>query len=112
MSRQRLRRSLAVWLLLLLAPLALPAQDATEALANVARHADDLCIIRSMHTNAINHDPAITFLLTGTEQSGRPSMGAWISYGLGSENQDLPAFVAMISRGTGRPNGQPLYERL
>jgi hypothetical protein len=65
-----------------------------------------------MHTNAINHDPAITFFLTGTEQSGRPSLGSWLSYGLGSENQDLPAFVAMISRGTGRPNDQPLYDRL
>ena len=84
----------------------------SEALPHTAGVVEDLCIIRSMHTNAINHDPAITFLLTGTEQSGRPSMGAWISYGLGSENQDLPAFVAMISRGTGRPNGQPLYERL
>lgn len=84
----------------------------SELLPHTASVVDDLCIIRSMHTNAINHDPAITFFLTGTEQSGRPSLGAWLSYGLGSENQNLPTFVAMISLGTGRPNGQPLYERL
>ena len=84
----------------------------SEALPHTARVVDDLCIIRSMHTNAINHDPAVTFLLTGSEQAGRPSMGSWLSYGLGSENGDLPAFVVMVSRGTGRPNGQPLYDRL
>jgi hypothetical protein len=84
----------------------------SEVLPHTAKIVDELCIIRSMHTNAINHDPAVTFLLTGTEQAGRPSMGAWLSYGLGSENGDLPAFVVMVSRGTGRPNGQPLYDRL
>jgi hypothetical protein len=84
----------------------------SEVLPHTAQVVDELCIIRSMHTNAINHDPAVTFLLTGTEQAGRPSMGAWLSYGLGSENRDLPAFVVMVSRGTGRPNGQPLYDRL
>ena len=70
---------------------------------------DDLCFIRSMHTEAINHDPAITFLLTGSQIAGRPSLGAWLSYGLGSESKDLPAFVVMVTQGTG---GQPLYDRL
>ena len=83
-----------------------------EFLPHTATVIDDLCLIRSMHTNAINHDPAITFFLTGTEQSGRPSLGAWLAYGLGTENRELPAFVVMVSRGTGRPNDQPLYDRL
>src|SRR5262249_1606164 len=74
--------------------------------------ADELCFIRSMHTEAINHDPAITFFQTGSQLSGRPSLGAWLSYGLGSENDDLPAFVVMVSQGTGNPNDQPLYARL
>ncbi len=65
-----------------------------------------------MHTEAINHDPAITFSQTGSQQAGRPSIGSWLSYGLGSVNQDLPAFVVLISRGTGRPDDQPLYDRL
>jgi hypothetical protein len=64
-----------------------------------------------MHTEAINHDPAITFFQTGFQLAGRPSMGAWLSYGLGSENNDLPAFVAMVSQGTARTD-QPLYDRL
>lgn len=84
----------------------------SELLPHTGRVADDLCLIRSMHTEAINHDPAITFMLTGTQQAGRPSFGSWMSYGLGSGNQNLPTFVVMVSRGTGRPNGQPLYERL
>jgi len=86
--------------------------ELSETLPRIASVADDLCLVRSMHTEAINHDPAITFLQTGTERTGRPSIGAWASYGLGSEAEDLPAFVVMISRGTGRPNGQPLYQRL
>ena len=65
-----------------------------------------------MHTEAINHDPAITFFQTGAQLAGRPSIGAWVAYGLGSENHDLPAFVVMISQGTGNPNDQPLYDRL
>lgn len=77
-----------------------------------AKVVDELCIIRSMHTEAINHDPAITFFQTGSQQSGRPSIGAWMSYGLGSENEDLPAFSVLLSRGTGRPQAQPLYSRL
>lgn len=84
----------------------------SELLPHLTKVADDLCFIKSMHTEAINHDPAITFLNTGAQLAGRPSIGAWVSYGLGSENDDLPAFVSMISRGTGRPNDQPLYDRL
>ena len=80
----------------------------SELLPHTSKMADDLCFIKSMHTEAINHDPAITFMQTGAQLAGRPSLGAWLSYGLGSENSDLPAFVAMIS-GTG---DQPLYDRL
>jgi hypothetical protein len=74
--------------------------------------ADELCIVRSMFTEAINHDPAITFMQTGSQQPGRPSFGAWMSYGLGSMNEELPAFVVMISTGKGRPNPQGLLSRL
>ena len=81
----------------------------SELLPQTAAIADDLCIVRSMHTDAINHDPAVTFLQTGAQIAGRPSFGAWLSYGLGSESSDLPAFVVMITQGTG---GQPLYDRL
>ncbi len=84
----------------------------SELLPHTARVADELCFIKSMHTEAINHDPAVTFFQTGAQLAGRPSIGAWASYGLGSENQDLPAFVVMISRGSGNPNDQPLYDRL
>ena len=80
----------------------------SEAMPHLAGVVDDLCFIRSMHTEAINHDPAITFLQTGFQIAGRPSIGAWLSYGLGSENDNLPAFVAMLS---GRGD-QPLYDRL
>jgi hypothetical protein len=72
---------------------------------------DDLCFIRSMHTEQINHDPAVTFFQTGFQIAGRPSIGSWLNYGLGSENQDLPGFVVMISPGQGG-SGQPLYDRL
>ena len=72
--------------------------------------ADDICIINSMFTEAINHDPAITFFQSGHQQAGRPSMGAWMSYGLGSENENLPAFVVLTSRGGG--NSQGLYAHL
>src|SRR5207247_2709720 len=84
----------------------------SELLPYTARVADDLCFIKSMHTEAINHDPAITFFQTGAQLAGRPSIGAWLSYGLGSEAKDLPAFVVMISQGSGNPNDQPLYDRL
>lgn len=74
--------------------------------------ADDICVIKSMHTEAINHDPAITFFQTGSQQPGRPSIGSWLSYGLGSMNDNLPTFTVLLSRGTGRKFGQPLYNRL
>jgi len=83
----------------------------SELLPHTAEIADKLCFVKSMHTEAINHDPAVTFFQTGAQLAGRPSIGAWISYGLGSENRDLPAFVVMVSSGTGR-SGQPLYDRL
>jgi hypothetical protein len=84
----------------------------SETLPHTARVADDICIIRSMHTEAINHDPAMTLLQTGHQISGRPSLGAWLAYGLGSENENLPAFVVMISRPSGPTNAQPLHERM
>ena len=83
----------------------------SEKLPHIAGIADDMCVIRSMHTDAINHDPAITFQQTGSQIPGRPSIGSWSSYGLGSENDNLPAFVAMSSRGSGKA-GQLLYDRL
>ena len=81
----------------------------SEILPETAKVIDDLCIIKSMHTEAINHDPAITFIQTGAQIAGRPSIGAWLAYGLGSESRDLPAFVVMVTQGGG---GQPLYDRL
>src|SRR5215471_3647058 len=83
----------------------------SELLPYTARIADDLTFVKSVHTEAINHDPAVTFFQTGSQIAGRPSMGAWISYGIGCETQDLPAFVVMISPGQGG-SGQPLYDRL
>ena len=80
-----------------------------EALQHTAKVADDLCVIRSMHTDAINHGPGVTFLQTGSAFPGRPSMGAWLSYGLGSENQNLPTFVVLVTKDKG---GQPLVSRL
>ncbi len=70
---------------------------------------DDLCFVKSMHTEAINHDPAVTFLQTGSQFPGRPSIGAWVSYGLGSDNENLPTFVVLVTKGK---SGQPLYSRL
>ena len=84
----------------------------SELLPHTAQQADQLTFVRSMHTEAINHDPAVTFFQTGAQLAGRPSIGAWVSYGLGTENSDLPAFVVMVSQGTGRPDDQPLYDRL
>lgn len=75
-----------------------------------AKVVDDICIIKSMFTEAINHDPALTFFQTGAQQGNRPSMGAWLSYGLGSENKNLPAFTVLLSRGKG--NGQGVYSKL
>ncbi len=84
----------------------------SDLLPHTAGVADDLCFIKSLHTEAINHDPAITFCQTGAQLAGRPSFGSWVSYGLGSENKDLPAFVVLISQGSGNPTDQPLYDRL
>ena len=84
----------------------------SDLLPYTAKMVDELCIIKSMYTEAINHDPAVTFFQTGSQQPGRPSMGSWLSYGLGSENKNLPAFSVLLSRGSGRPSGQPLYTRL
>jgi hypothetical protein len=81
----------------------------SELLPHTAALADELCIIRSTFTEAINHDPAITFFQTGSQVAGRPSMGAWVSYGLGSMNENLPAFVVLVTKGKG---DQPLYARL
>ena len=83
----------------------------SELLPHTAAVADDLTFVKSVHTEAINHDPAVTFLQTGAQVAGRPSMGSWVVYGLGSETQELPAFVVMISPGGGT-GGQPLYDRL
>jgi hypothetical protein len=82
----------------------------SELLPHTAKIADELCFIKSMHTEQINHDPAITFAFTGFQLAGRPSLGSWVSYGLGSENQNLPAFVVMVSLGAS--SDQPLYDRL
>jgi len=83
----------------------------SELLPYTAKVSDDLTFIKSMHTEQINHDPAVTFLQTGFQIAGRPSMGSWAIYGLGSENQNLPGFIVLISPGQGG-TGQPLYDRL
>jgi hypothetical protein len=82
----------------------------SEIFPNIASIADDICIVKSMHTEAINHDPALTFMQTGAQQGNRPSMGAWLSYGLGSENENLPSYCVLLSRGRG--NGQGVYSKL
>jgi uncharacterized protein (DUF1501 family) len=84
----------------------------SELLPNIARIVDTLAIVKSVNTEAINHDPATTYIQTGSQQPGRPSLGAWLSYGLGSENQDLPAFVVLISQGSGNKTDQPIFSRL
>ena len=81
----------------------------SELIPHTAKIADELCLIKSMKTEAINHDPAVTFFQTGFQLAGRPSAGAWVSYGLGSLNQDLPSFVVMVSQGLG--NSQALADR-
>jgi hypothetical protein len=82
----------------------------SELLPHTAKVVDDLCIIRSMYTEAINHDPALTFFQTGAQVGNRPSMGSWLSYVLGSENKNLPAFCVLLSKGKG--NGQGVYSKL
>lgn len=81
----------------------------SELMPHTAQVVDDLCFIRSMHTEAINHDPAITFFQTGSQLPGRPSIGSWLSYGLGTDNKNLPEFIVLVSKNAG---GQPLYARL
>ena len=82
----------------------------SELLPNISTIADDICILKTVNTEAINHDPAITFIQTGFQQPGRPCSGAWLSYGLGAANKNLPAFIVMISNG--KESDQPLYTRL
>ena len=82
----------------------------SELMPHTSKVVDDLCFIKSMHTEAINHDPAITFFQTGSQQPGRPSFGSWLSYGLGTNNENLPAFCVLLSRG--REGDQPLYAKL
>jgi hypothetical protein len=84
----------------------------SSLLPHTAGVVDGLCFVKSVHTEAINHDPAITFCQTGAQLAGRPSIGAWVAYGLASENRDLPAFVVLVSQGSGNPTDQPLYDRL
>ena len=86
--------------------------EVSELLPHTATVVDKLCVIRSMFTEAINHDPGITFMTSGHEFPGRPSLGSWLSYGLGSPNRDLPAFVVMTATWTGRKDAQALYSRL
>lgn len=81
----------------------------SDLMPHTSKIVDDLCFIRSLHTEAINHDPAITFFQTGAEQAGRPAFGAWVNYGLGSMNSNLPSFVVLV---TANKSGQPLYARL
>ncbi|MDB5136224.1 MAG: hypothetical protein JWP37_2827 [Mucilaginibacter sp.] len=82
----------------------------SDLFPHIGKIADDICIIKSMYTEAINHDPALTFFQTGAQQGNRPSMGSWVSYGLGSENKNLPAFTVLLSKGKG--NGQGVYSKL
>jgi hypothetical protein len=85
---------------------------ASELIPHMAKIVDELCIVKTMNTDAINHDPAITFIQSGSQQPGRPSMGAWVSYGLGSVNANLPAFVVMLSQAQALNPDQPLFSRL
>jgi hypothetical protein len=84
----------------------------SELLPHIGSIADEIAVIKSIHTEAINHDPALTCLNTGSQQLGKASLGSWLSYGIGSESENLPAYLVLLSQGTGRPNGQPLFSRL
>ncbi len=84
----------------------------SDLLPHTAKVVDELAVLKAVHTEAINHDPGITFINTGNQQIGHPSLGAWLSYGLGSENQDLPGYMVLISQGTGKNPGQPIFSRL
>ncbi len=84
----------------------------SDLLPYTAGVADEIAVIRSMHTEAINHDPGITFINTGSQFPGSPSMGSWVSYGLGSMNENLPSYIVLVSQGTGKDPGQPIFSRL
>ena len=84
----------------------------SELLPHIASIADDITLVKSLNTEAVNHDPAITFIQTGSQQPGRPSLGAWLSYGLGAESSNLPTFIVMISQGSGNKTDQPIFSRL
>ena len=84
----------------------------SELLPHMSTKVDDIALIKSMHTEAINHDPAITYICTGHQLPGKASLGAWLSYGLGTENENLPAFLVMTATWTGRKEAQALYNRL
>ncbi len=84
----------------------------SDLLPHIQGIADDICIIKSMYTEAINHDPAITYINTGSQQIGHASLGAWLSYGLGRENDNLPAYMVLLSQGSGKNPGQPIFARL
>ena len=84
----------------------------SDLLPYTAKIVDDLAVLKAVNTEAINHDPGITFINTGNQQIGHPSLGAWLSYGLGSENENLPGYLVLISQGTGKNPGQPIFARL
>ncbi|HAN98587.1 MAG TPA: sulfatase [Planctomycetaceae bacterium] len=84
----------------------------SSLLPATARVVDRLAFVKSLHTEAINHDPGITLINTGSQIPGRPSLGAWAGYGLGSENENMPAYVVLVSQGTGKNPGQPIFSRL
>lgn len=84
----------------------------SDLLPNMAKVVDDITIIKTLNTDAINHDPGVTYFQTGAQAPGKPSMGAWLSYGLGSVNRNLPAYMVLLSQGTGKKPGQPLFDRL
>ena len=84
----------------------------SDLLPRTAGIVDKLCFVKSLNTEAINHDPAITFINTGDQQIGKPSLGSWLSHGLGSENRDLPGYLVLLSQGTGKSPGQPIFSRL
>ena len=86
--------------------------ELSELLPHTAKVVDDIALVKAVQTDAINHDPAITFIQSGFQQPGRPSMGSWVSYGLGSANRDLPGFVVLISQGSNLNQSQPLFSRL
>ena len=98
----------AHWPFKMCGPSAMPISNLLPELQKIA---GDLAFVRSMHTDAINHDPAMSFLQSGSQLPGRPALGSWLSYGLGTENSDLPAFVVLVSRGAGRPQESPVYDR-